>query len=152
MRQYTRAANSAMTIAAWLHNEGWEARASDRAYGQHSYHDTCCYCSRLWRIRKARFNHQPRIWIIIQVICCSNRRAHCLFQNHNSHGVDDFCTACRVCEDACPPFAILPEKKKVRGIKKWYVDFDRCLPFFQSTSRLWYLHCSLPLVSCQVWD
>ena len=26
MRQYTRAANSAMTVAAWLHNEGWEAR------------------------------------------------------------------------------------------------------------------------------
>ena len=35
-----------------------------------------------------------------------------------------------VCEDACPPFAILPEKKTVRGIKKWYVDFDKCLPFF----------------------
>lgn len=26
MRQYTRAANSAMTIVAWLHNEGWEAK------------------------------------------------------------------------------------------------------------------------------
>tara|TARA_B100001057_G_C22554714_1_gene834844 strand:- start:170 stop:733 length:564 start_codon:yes stop_codon:yes gene_type:complete len=35
-----------------------------------------------------------------------------------------------VCEDACPPFAILSEKKKGRGIKKWYVDFDKCLPFF----------------------
>ena len=25
MRQYTRAANSAMKVASWLHNEGWEA-------------------------------------------------------------------------------------------------------------------------------
>lgn len=47
-----------------------------------------------------------------------------------SLGVDDFCTRCQVCTDACPPDAILPTKKWVRGVEKWYVDFDRCLPFF----------------------
>ncbi len=45
-------------------------------------------------------------------------------------GADDFCTNCHVCADACPPNAISPEKQMVRGVEKWYVDFDKCLPFF----------------------
>jgi epoxyqueuosine reductase QueG len=47
-----------------------------------------------------------------------------------SYDVDDFCSRCRVCENACPPGAIGPEKATVRGEEKWYVDFDKCIPFF----------------------
>jgi epoxyqueuosine reductase QueG len=47
-----------------------------------------------------------------------------------SYNVDDFCTRCQVCVDACPPDAILPQKMMVRGAQKWYVDFDKCIPFF----------------------
>jgi NAD-dependent dihydropyrimidine dehydrogenase PreA subunit len=45
-------------------------------------------------------------------------------------GADEFCAGCRVCTDACPPGAIGPDKALVRGVEKWYVDFDRCLPYF----------------------
>jgi Pyruvate/2-oxoacid:ferredoxin oxidoreductase delta subunit len=45
-------------------------------------------------------------------------------------GADDFCLRCRVCEDACPPRAIADAKQTVRGVVRWYVDFDRCLPYF----------------------
>lgn len=45
-------------------------------------------------------------------------------------GADEFCLRCRVCTDACPPDAILVEKRWVRGDKKWYVDFDKCIPYF----------------------
>jgi len=45
-------------------------------------------------------------------------------------GADDFCTACNVCSKACPPDAIYPEKQQVRGDLKWYVDFDKCVPYF----------------------
>ncbi len=45
-------------------------------------------------------------------------------------GVDDFCSRCRVCEKACPPKAIGPDKQMVRGVERWHVDFDQCLPFF----------------------
>jgi len=48
-------------------------------------------------------------------------------------GIDDFCSRCRVCENACPPVAIAPEKQTVRGVEKWYVDFDKCIPFFAAT-------------------
>lgn len=46
------------------------------------------------------------------------------------YGVDDFCSRCQVCANACPPDAIGPEKVQVRGVEKWYVDFDKCIPFF----------------------
>ena len=48
----------------------------------------------------------------------------------DSFGVDDFCIGCRICTDACPPDAISPDKRLVRGVTKWAVDFDRCLPYF----------------------
>ncbi len=45
-------------------------------------------------------------------------------------GADQFCLNCRVCADACPPQAIVHEKQTVRGEQRWYVDFDKCLPYF----------------------
>jgi epoxyqueuosine reductase len=45
-------------------------------------------------------------------------------------GADEFCASCQVCVAACPPDAIFPEKQIVRGERKWYVDFDKCVPYF----------------------
>jgi epoxyqueuosine reductase len=48
-------------------------------------------------------------------------------------GVDDLCLSCRRCVLDCPPRAIFEEKQLVRGEKKWYVDFDACVPYFVKT-------------------
>jgi NAD-dependent dihydropyrimidine dehydrogenase PreA subunit len=48
-------------------------------------------------------------------------------------GVQDVCSVCRRCVDDCPPRAILEEKQMVRGERKWYVDFDKCIPYFVKT-------------------
>jgi epoxyqueuosine reductase len=48
----------------------------------------------------------------------------------DAFGADDFCTNCRICIDACPPDAIYETKQWVRGVERWYVDFDKCIPFF----------------------
>lgn len=58
-------------------------------------------------------------------------------------GADDFCTHCRVCSDACPPDAIQAEKRMVRGTRKWYVDFDRCIPYFNDTQG-----CGICIAAC----
>jgi epoxyqueuosine reductase len=54
--------------------------------------------------------------------------------DEDAFGADGFCARCRLCADACPPDAILPAKQLVRGTVKWYVDFDRCLPYFNESA------------------
>src|SRR5438067_3222487 len=67
----------------------------------------------------------------------SNLRLACVLtdiplvaEEPDTFGADDFCTKCQACANACPPQAIVPDKQLVRGETRWYVDFDRCLPFF----------------------
>lgn len=47
--------------------------------------------------------------------------------------VDDLCIDCVRCVIDCPADAISNEKQLVRGERKWYVDFDRCIPYFVKT-------------------
>jgi len=51
----------------------------------------------------------------------------------NRFGADEFCLGCQVCTNACPPQAIGKEKQMVRGVQKWYVDFDKCIGYFNET-------------------
>lgn len=51
----------------------------------------------------------------------------------DAFGADAFCTRCQVCRNACPPDAIFDLKQLVRGVEKWYVDFDKCIPYFNET-------------------
>ncbi len=48
-------------------------------------------------------------------------------------GVDDLCAHCRICETNGPPHALFPEKQLVRGQQRWYVNFDKCAPYFAET-------------------
>lgn len=47
--------------------------------------------------------------------------------------VDDLCLGCRRCTIDCPVDAISDSKQTVRGTEKWYVDFDKCAPYFVAT-------------------
>ena len=58
-------------------------------------------------------------------------------------GADDFCTNCQVCTRACPPDAIFDTKQTVRGVEKWYVDFDKCIPYFGEA-----LGCGICIARC----
>lgn len=48
-------------------------------------------------------------------------------------GADEYCMRCEACNNACPTGAITTPKQWVRGVKKYYVDFDKCVPYFNET-------------------
>ncbi len=58
-------------------------------------------------------------------------------------GADEFCTTCQICTQACPPGAIIPNKQMVRGIERWYVDFDKCIPYFAEAAS-----CGICIAEC----
>jgi Pyruvate/2-oxoacid:ferredoxin oxidoreductase delta subunit len=58
-------------------------------------------------------------------------------------GADEFCGTCQICTNACPPGAILPQKQMVRGVERWYVDFDKCIPFFAEAAS-----CGICIAEC----
>lgn len=133
MRQYGRAAGAAKAVANWLRDHGWAAEplagsltgkltlippALECGFGELGKHGS---------LINPEFGASFRLAAVLTDVpfAPTPRR---------DFGIDGFCAACRICEDACPPVAIAPEKQTVRGTEKWYVDFDRCLPFFNETN------------------
>jgi len=58
-------------------------------------------------------------------------------------GADEFCKTCQVCTNACPPGAISENKQMVRGVKRWYVNFDKCIPYFAEAAS-----CGICIAEC----
>lgn len=58
-------------------------------------------------------------------------------------GADEFCKTCQVCTNSCPPGAIGEKKQLVRGVDRWYVDFDKCIPYFAESAS-----CGICIAEC----
>ena len=129
MRQYKRAAFAAKHFANWLRKNGWDAEpltgpmsgkitmippAIEAGFGELGKHGS---------IINPEFGSSFRLSAVLTDCPLP-------LTSIKNHDIDSFCINCKVCENACPPEAIFNEKKTVRGVKKWYVDFDKCLPFF----------------------
>jgi len=56
---------------------------------------------------------------------------------------DDFCMSCQKCVEDCPPGAISNEKQWVRGTYRWYIDFDKCVPYMAENKG-----CAICLATC----
>jgi Pyruvate/2-oxoacid:ferredoxin oxidoreductase delta subunit len=59
------------------------------------------------------------------------------------YGIEDMCAHCNICTKFCPGDAIGPEKSTVKGVTRWYVDTEKCFPYFES---LW--GCKICLMVC----
>ncbi len=133
MRQYTRAATVAKKVAGWLREQGWDADAVTGPMASKIVLIPPAIEAGFGELGKHGSLINPELGAAFRLgavltdapFAATPRRAF---------GVDDFCTHCRVCEDACPPEAIAPEKKMVRGEVRWSVNFDKCIPFFAETS------------------
>lgn len=132
MAQYTRAAAAAKEVAGWLRKEGWDAEAlTGPMAGPLLMIPPALACG---------FGELGKHGSVINPDIGSSFRLAAVLTDAPfgptapvEAGIDGFCANCRICEDACPPEAIFHEKQTVRGTKKWYVNFDKCLPFFNQT-------------------
>ncbi len=142
MQQYNRAALVSKEIASWLRSEGWAAEpVTGPMTGSLLMIPAALACG---------FGELGKHGSIIDPEMGASFRLSAVLTDapfaptpRQDHGIDAFCQNCRICEDACPPEALSPVKKTVRGTAKWYVDFDRCLPFFNQTQG-----CSICIAVC----
>jgi epoxyqueuosine reductase len=129
VRQYGRATKASKDIATWIRQRGWDAAPhAGPLAGPLLMIPPALECG---------FGELGKHGSIINREYGSSFRLAAVLTNlpliptpRVKYGVDDFCSRCQVCANACPPDAILPEKVAVRGEYKWYVDFDKCIPFF----------------------
>ncbi len=132
MTQYNRGTRSARAIADWIREQGYEALphggpsagpitmipgALACGFGELGKHGS---------IINRTFGSSFRLASVITDLPL-------LADEPDTFGVDDFCHTCRLCTDKCPPDAIFHQKQLVRGEVKWYVDFDKCIPYFNET-------------------
>ncbi|MEM9050159.1 MAG: 4Fe-4S dicluster domain-containing protein [Pseudomonadota bacterium] len=130
--QYGRAMAGATHVASWLRAQGWEAEPQTGPMtGKLALIPAAIACGfgelgKHGSIINPEFGASFRLSAVLTDAPFASTPAR-------EFGIDAFCASCRVCEDACPPEAIAAEKQTVRGVEKWYVDFDRCLPYFNQT-------------------
>ncbi|MEM7126810.1 MAG: reductive dehalogenase domain-containing protein [Chloroflexota bacterium] len=131
MDGYRRAATASVELAKRIRALGWEALAASNvgADTDEVLHIPLAVQAGLGQLGK----HGS---LISKELGSNLRLATVLTNMPLSHdepadiGVDDFCTVCQVCLTNCPPQAIFETKQMVRGEEKWYVDFDKCVPYF----------------------
>jgi len=132
LRQYNRGHRAATKLANWIRSQGWNARGFGVPFATPLVMIPAAIAAGLGELGK----HGS---LINRELGASFRLAYVLTDlplvadRPDHFGVDEFCTNCRLCSAQCPPDAIYESKQMVRGDLKWYVDFDKCVPYFNDT-------------------
>ena len=140
--QYNRGARASRALANWIRERGWFARAHTGPWaGSLTLIPPALACGfgelgKHGSIINRRYGSSFRLAGVVTDLPL-------IPDQPESFGADDFCASCRVCTDACPPDAIFREKQMVRGVRKWYVDFDKCIPYFNDTHG-----CGICIAAC----
>ena len=127
--QYSRAARVSKHIATLIRGQGWEADAHIGPLAEDILMIPAAVDAGLEELGKhgsmihRKFGANFRLSVTLTNLPL-------VADEPDVFGADLFCENCQICVNQCPPDAIYPERQWVRGDLKWYVDFDRCLPYF----------------------
>jgi NAD-dependent dihydropyrimidine dehydrogenase PreA subunit len=132
MRTYRRGAEAAVKLAERIRAMGWPAKAFGETKTTDLLHIPAALQAGLGQLGKhgSMISKEHGSNFRLTVVLTDLPMA---LDGSVDSGVEDFCASCQVCASACPPKAIFPEKQWVRGERKWYVDFDKCIPYFTLT-------------------
>jgi len=141
-RQYARGTRAAKGVANWLRQQGHDAFPYGGPMAGSFLLIPAAIEAGLGELGKHGSMIHPRLGSNFRLACVLTD-APLLEDRRNDFGAADFCVNCRICSDACPPDAIGQEKTLVRGERRWYVDFDKCLPYFNEASS-----CAICIAVC----
>lgn len=142
LTQYCRALKAARGLAGWIRQRGWQADPHGSPTPATFTMIPAAIAAGLGELGKhgsminRTFGSNFRLAAVLTDLPLA-------FDRPDEFGADAFCASCRVCERACPPQALSPVKQMVRGVERWYVDFDKCQPFFNE-----HLGCSICTTLC----
>ena len=132
MSAYRRIARIALRVARFIRRQGWPARAYGNPNSTDILHIPMAVAAGLGQLGKhgsmisKEHGSNFRLAAVLTDLPLE-------FDEPVDIAVDDLCIGCQRCVVDCPPDAIFNEKQWIRGEKRWYVDFDKCIPYFVKT-------------------
>ncbi|MFL3044763.1 MAG: 4Fe-4S dicluster domain-containing protein [Candidatus Neomarinimicrobiota bacterium] len=132
MRSYRKLSKIAIELSAFIRNMGWPAKAYGNPNSTDLLHIPLAIKAGLGQLGKhgslisKEFGSNFRLTTVTTDLPLALDQPVDLL-------VDDLCYRCQRCVIDCPPDALSNEKQLVRGNNKWYVNFDKCIPYFVKT-------------------
>jgi hypothetical protein len=128
-RQYGRGTRAAHKLAGWMHRQGWPAQPLGGPQAGPLLMIPAAIAAGLGELGKHGSMINREHGSSFRLACVLTDMP-LLADIPERYGADDFCRSCQVCSRTCPVGAIQAERQLVRGVEKWYVDFDLCIPYF----------------------
>ena len=140
--QYGRGTRSSFTLANWIRSQGYNASAYPGPSASALLLIPPAIASGLGELGKHGSLISPRFGAGVRLAAVTTDM-HLVATKPHRFGADEFCQSCQVCTNACPPAAITEHKQMVRGVERWYVNFDKCIPFFAEAAS-----CGICIAEC----
>ncbi|NYF90218.1 reductive dehalogenase domain-containing protein [Tunturiibacter empetritectus] len=127
--QYARGTRASYALANWIRSQGYDAHAYPGPMADALLLVPPAIASGLGELGKHGSLISPQFGAGVRLAGVTTDMP-LVATDPIRFGADDFCQSCQACTRACPPSAILEQKQMVRGVERWYVDFDKCIPYF----------------------
>ena len=129
-QQYLNAGTIATQLALFLRNLGYRARA----HIDGNYEVVCPLVARdagLGEIGRMGLLMTPQLGPRVRIAVVTTDAPLKVDSRNFDPSVEDFCSKCLKCADACPASAISKkEKELIGGIKRWQIDQEKCFTYW----------------------
>jgi epoxyqueuosine reductase len=140
--QYARGTRSSYNLANWIRSQGYHATPYPGPMAEALLLIPPAIAAGLGELGKHGSLISPRFGAGVRLAGVTTDMP-LVTTPKQSFGADEFCATCQMCTQSCPPGAITPQKQMVRGVERWYVDFDKCIPFFAEAAS-----CGICIAEC----
>ena len=140
--QYARGTRSSYALANWIRSQGYTARAYPGPSADALLLIPPAVASGLGELGKHGSMISRKFGAGVRLAGVTTDMP-LVMNSPDIFGADEFCKNCQVCTRACPPGAIAEQKQMVRGVERWFVDFDKCIPAFTDLAG-----CAICIAEC----